>query len=282
MTQAADLGYSTHQTARLLGVTPRRVRGYVEAGFVSSRRGARGEHRFSFQDLVVLRVVRDLAAARLPGSKIRAALDRLRRELPRGRSLSAVRLTAEGGEVVVRAGGEAWEPASGQRLLDFEVAELAAEAAPIAHRAARRAQDGAGDGWSAEEWFDLGCELEPTAPEEAREAYRRALALDPEHADAHLNLGRLLHEAGDPLAAETHYRRAADIRPSDATAAYNLGVALQDLHRPADAVAAYCRAVAADPDYADAYFNLAGLYEELGKRAAAIRSLKIYKSLTEG
>lgn len=281
MTRAADLGYTTRQVANLLDLPPRRIRSYVEAGFVTPRRGRRGEHRFSFQDLVVLRVVRELAAARLPGRKIHAALGRLRRQLPRGRSLSAVRLTAEGGEVVVRAEGESWEPASGQRLLDFGVAELAAQAKPLADRAARRAWEEAGDEWVAEDWFELGGELEATAPDEAREAYRRALALDSDHADAHLDLGRLLHEAGDPAAAETHYRRAVALRPGDATAAFNLGVALQDLGRQEQAVEAYRLAVGADPGYADAYFNLAGLYDELGKRAAAIDSLKVYKSLTE-
>jgi tetratricopeptide (TPR) repeat protein len=111
-------------------------------------------------------------------------------------------------------------------------------------------------------------------------AYRRALELDPDLADAHLNLGRLLHEAGHLAAAESHYRQALAIEPEDALAAYNLGVALQDQQRPREAAAAYRHAIALDPELADAHFNLSGVYEQLGDKAAAFRHLRTYRSLT--
>ena len=38
----------------------------------------------------------------------------------------------------------------------------------------------------------------------ARELYRRAIAKDPNYADAHVNLGRLLHEGGEVHAALAH------------------------------------------------------------------------------
>ena len=283
------LGYSTREVARLLGLSPASVRTYARDGLVTPQRDARGGYRFDFQDLVVLRVARELAASELPPRRVRDALASLRRQLPAGRSLSAVRIAAEGGEVVVRAGGEAWEPVSGQRVLDFEAAdaaEPAVRAGPVAHRPAAVAEqrperpEHVGEPGRAEEWYELACELESADPTAARDAYGRALSLDPEHADSHLDLGRLLHEAGDPAAAEEHYRAAVALRPADATAAFNLGVALQDLGRHEEAVGAYRRAVEADATCADAFFNLAQLYDELGQRAAAIGSLKAYKALT--
>src|SRR6266545_894647 len=60
----------------------------------------------------------------------------------------------------------------------------------------------------AEDWYELGLELEAVEPGEARDAYRRALELDAHHADAHVNLGRLLHEQGMIEEAERHYRLA--------------------------------------------------------------------------
>jgi tetratricopeptide (TPR) repeat protein len=281
MTLQALQGYTTREAAHLLGLSEPRLRALVAACRLTSRRGRRGELRFTFQDLVVLRAAQGLRAQRIPLRRVRAALARLADQLPRGQSLAAVRIAVEGGEIVVRDGALAWEPESGQRVLDFEVAELAARAAPFARRAARAARERAAD-LSAEDWYELGFHLEATAPGEAREAYASALALAPGHADAHLNLGRLLHEAGEVAAAGDHYRRAAALRPGEPTAAFNLGVALQDLGRAREAMAAYRQALAADPAYADAHFNLACLHEEAGEPAEAIQHLKSYRHLVRG
>src|SRR5437879_4154172 len=108
---------------------------------------------------------------------------------------------------------------------------------------------------------------------------RRALELDAHHADAHVNLGRLLHEQGLVEEAERHYRSALRESPEHATAAFNLGIALEDLGRPADAIDAYRTALATDARLADAHYNLARLYEKAGKKAAALRHLSTYRRL---
>src|SRR5438094_3010474 len=198
-------GYTTEEVARLLGLSPAQIRSYPRAGFLSPARAARGQLRFAFQDLVLLRAAKGLLAARVPAAKIRGSLRRLKQQLPRGRALSELRITAEGHRVVARDGAVAWNPDSGQLVLDFDVARLAQRAAPLARRqaaAARRVEEDL----DAEQWFDLGLELEVTAPDEARDAYRRALELDPHHADARVNLARLLQEADLAAEAETHLR----------------------------------------------------------------------------
>jgi tetratricopeptide (TPR) repeat protein len=166
---------------------------------------------------------------------------------------------------------------SGQIRLDFSGADAPAIAAPPSPGAAvlllergRRSTPAR----SAAEWFEAGCELEATSPAEAERAYRRALEADDQHADAHLNLGCLLHEAGDLAGAERHYARALELEPDGATAAFNLGVVLEDLRRAEPAIAAYERAMAADPDFLDAYHNAVRLHEERGDKAAALRVLK--------
>lgn len=278
------------EVAALLGLTAAQIRSYVRAGFVSPEMGPRGELLFSFQDLVLLRTAKALAAARIPLRRIRIALENLQEQLPQGQPLTGVRISAQGHHVVARDGGEAWHPESGQTLLDFEVAELERQAAalgphlaavpPLASAAAAPAplQETA----SAADWYERGVELEDEAPLEAVQAYRQALELAPGLADAHLNLGRLLHERGDVPAAERHYRQALGARPGDAVAAYNLGVALQDLGRLREAAVAYEEALVSDESLADAHFNLSGVYEELGERAAAFRHLKIFRALLGG
>src|SRR5438046_716968 len=113
-------------------------------------------------------------------------------------------------------------------------------------------------------------------------AARRAPELDAHPADAHVNLGRLLHEQGLVEEAERHYRLALRESPEHATAAFNLGIALEDLGRPADAIDAYRAALATDPRLADAHYNVARLYEKAGKKAAALRHLSSYRRLTGG
>ena len=49
----------------------------------------------------------------------------------------------------------------------------------------------------------------------AEQHYRRAIAIDPEHADAHYNLGVLLENKADYGGAEQHYRRARAIDPEE-------------------------------------------------------------------
>jgi tetratricopeptide (TPR) repeat protein len=273
-------GYTVADVARLLGLSPARVRSFSRAGFLSPARGSRGEPRFSFQDLVLLRAAKGLMAGRVPVSSIRRALRRLKQQLPRGRALSELRITAEGDEVVVRDGGVAWEPDSGQVVLDFTTAQLAQRAAPTVRRQAALARR-ADTALDAEGWFAMGLELEVGSPGEARDAYRRALELDPGHADAHVNLGRLLQEAGRARDAEGHYHAALAEDDEHATAWYNLGTVLEDRRRWKEAVAAYEHATRADPRLADAWFNLSRLYERAGKRAAALRCLSKYRLLAE-
>jgi tetratricopeptide (TPR) repeat protein len=56
-------------------------------------------------------------------------------------------------------------------------------------------------------------------PEKAREAFDRALELDPEHVEALIGLAALLAEAGDIDAALALYDQAADLDPKDQTSA---------------------------------------------------------------
>jgi tetratricopeptide (TPR) repeat protein len=277
--QALPSGYSTKDVAALLGLSAAQVRSYVRAGFLSPRQGPRGEYYFSFQDLVLLRTAKALLAARIPRRRVRLALQNLREQLPEDRPLTGVRISAQGHHVVVRDGGEVWNPESGQALLDFELAELAREAAALPLHTAEKQEEPE----SAADWYERGWTLEDEgALETAMAAYARALEIDPQLADAHLNLGRLLHEQGATAEAEQCYRAALGLRPDDATAAYNLGVALQDLGRLRDAVDAYQAALAHDPTLADAHFNLFSLYEALGEREAAFRHLRTYKKMTQG
>jgi tetratricopeptide (TPR) repeat protein len=272
--------YSTRDVARLLGLSEPQVRSQARAGFLTPERGPRNGYRFSFQDLVLLRTARELAQAQVPPRRIRSALQGLARQLPIGHSLSELRIIADGHRVMVRDEGTAWNPESGQLQIDFAVSDLVSRVGPLARKFVRSA-DPATEKLSASDWFDLGVDLESSTPEEACTAYDRALAVDPDLAEAHVNLGRLRQLAGRTAEAAEHYRRSLECGRTDPTAAFNLGTALEELDHWDEAIEAYRRALRDDPEFADAHFNLARLYEKVGRRSAAIRHLRAYQLLNE-
>lgn len=269
-------GYTTADVANLIGLTVRQAQEYGRSGILEPDRDAAGHYLFTFQDLVLLRTARALLDARVPQRRILRSLQRLKEQLPTGRSLTEVRIAAEGDEVVVYDEGRSWEPDSGQLRFTFDVAELAARVQPLAHQAVEEKS-----GASAQEWIELAAELEVQAPAQARRAYGRALELDPDSTEALVNLGRLLQEDGELEEAAKLYARALEASGGDrSTAAFNLGITLEDLGRPGEAAAAYRRALEADPAFADAHFNLSRVLERQGDKVSALRHLKSYRSLT--
>jgi len=257
------MSFSVREVSAMLGLSASQIRSFATQGFLQPERGKRGEMRFGFQDLVILRTAGELSSARVPQRKVKRILERLRDQLPEGRSLTGVRIAADGDRVVVSDGNAVWNPESGQALFDFSVAELAEQTARFGERTS-----------DVDDLFQRACDFESSDSDEAKRLYEQVVALDPDHVDAHVNLGRLLHEEKAPAAAEAHYRAALAVDPDHETAAFNLGVALEDLGRLREALAAYQRAIELDPTNADAHYNIAGIYERRGEKAAALRHLK--------
>ena len=275
---ATPIGYTTAEIERLLGLSSARIRALVSEGLLEPAVDMSGEPRFSFQDLVLLRAAKGLYESEVPPRRVLSALRSLQEQLPQDRPLTGVRITAVGSDVVVRDDDAVWNPESGQALFDFTVADLAEQQAPLAQRIAADAETETEE-LSAQEWYELGSELEVSDTAAARRAYLKVLDMEPKHLDAHLDLGRSLHENGELSEAQKHYRAALEIAPEDITAVFNLGVALHDLGRLSGAVKQYERTLELDPEHADALFNAAQIFEELGDKAAAVRCLKRYRDL---
>ena len=268
---------STAEASRILGMKEARIREMVRAGLC---RPARSGHRyaFSFQDLVVLRAAQGLLDQRVPAARVRRALATLQAQLPPGRSLSGLRIYADGRDVAVCDGDARWQPATGQTGLNFEVDPLTRAAEDL--REARQRHQPQGSTARAE--FERALDLEDEDPKAACEAYGRALALDPELVDAYVNLGRIAHEVGDAREAARLYEMALERTPDDPVVHFNLALATEDTRGPEAAVAHYESALSLDPDFADAHFNLAGLCEKLGRGTDAVRHYHAYKKLTLG
>ena len=93
--------------------------------------------------------------------------------------------------------------------------------------------------------------------DEAVASYNKALAIKPDYADAHNNLGVALFRLRKMNEAIASYHKALAIAPDYAEAHNNLGNAFKALGKMDEAVASYRKALAIKPDYAEAHRHLA-------------------------
>jgi tetratricopeptide (TPR) repeat protein len=274
--------YSVREVSAVLGITVARLRTYLRSGLMTPTRDEKGKIRFTFQDLLLLRKAEGLVAQRIAPRRVHSALRALAERMTDRVNAAGLRLLSEGNDVVVEEGTKRWNARSGQTLFHFQPQpeeDQGTNVIPLMKAKARGYGEPPVPTLSVNETYERACALETLAPEEAITAYRIVLEREPEFADAHVNLGRLLHESGDVYAALVHYRAALSIRPSDSTAAFNAGVALEDLGANADAIAAYRQAIGIDPRNADAHYNLARILEQSGKPDLAVQHLLLYRQL---
>jgi len=280
MAPAAADRYRTIDVARILGVSAARVRRMVRSGHCAPDRLGRA-YRFAFQDLVLLRTAHGLMRSGIVSPKrVHRALRQLKSQLRGDRPLSGVRIYAAPGRIVVSDRDAFWAPESGQQMFHFAVDDLLVKSSAIASPSRLRRTETPGNR-SAGDWYDYGVLIERDDPNGARQAYERALEIDPDWTDAYINLGRLVHEAGDPRGAAKFYGEALTRNPNDSVTHYNLAVAYEDLDRLVKARAHYDRALSHNPSFADAHFNLGRLLERMGERDAALKHLLAYRRLSD-
>ena len=103
--------------------------------------------------------------------------------------------------------------------------------------------------------------------EEAMAAFRQAIALKPNYAEAHYNLGCIRTIKGQLDEAIAAYRQALVFRPNYAEAYVNLGNALHDKGQLEEAIVAFRQAIQIKPDAASVHWNLALLLLGMGRFA---------------
>lgn len=267
--------FSTSEVVKIANLPPSRVRSFVRAGFLVPARGKSGDLQFTFRDLLFLKTAKGLLDSRVPLKRVLSILHSLKRQLPDERHFASIKIYADGRRVVVWDGKARWQPDSGQFLFNFDAKNVLCALRAHKPEAARINRD-------ARYWFDLGVEVEKTSTEEAKQAYMRAIELDPTMSDAHLNLGRLLHEAGMFDASEAHYRAAAKHDSKSAAPLFNLGVLQEDRKQPQQAAQSYRQALQRDPQFADAHYNLGLLLERNGDKQRAFTHLRTARKLYLG
>lgn len=261
--------FSDRHAARILGLSPRRLRALARAGAL--RPASRG---YDFLDLRCLRVVGELRARGVPLRRIRDTVERLRSQFPElERPAASLRLAEpRPRRLLVRIRGALQEP-GGQMLLDFEP-DCGARVCALPEESLRPPE-------AAAAWFELGCRLEgrPGEEEAARGCYRRAVEADPGLADAWCNLGAVEHRLGRRAEAERAWREAIRRAPRHVEARLNLAALLEDAGRPLPALHELRAALRADPLRSEAHLHAALLCERLGFRSLARGHWRRYLAL---
>ena len=85
-------------------------------------------------------------------------------------------------------------------------------------------------------------------------------------------MGSFLHDTGKLDAAIEAYKKAISIKPDYAEAYYNMGNAFQEQGNLEEALEAYKEAVLIKPDYAEAYNNMGVTLKDQGNLEEALKS----------
>lgn len=112
--------------------------------------------------------------------------------------------------------------------------------------------------------------------DEAIECYRAVLALRPEGAEAHFNLGNAYSEQGRIDEGIASFQQALALAPDFAAAHANLGSAFLQRGRHREALACFRKAIALEPELAEAHFNLGIASYQQGDLRSAKAALTRY------
>ena len=263
--------YSRGDVRRMLGISERQLRGWERSGLIAAAAV------FSFSDLIALKTLKSLREKHISVPHISRALQALQHKLEGvQRPLSELRIVSNGRTIAVQIAGQRMEAVSGQWLLDFETAGLAA-IQTIPENQPNRAVSVR----ESEAHFQHGLALEETgAPiEQAIEAYRKAVDLNPAAAGAWVNLGTIYYRMGQYAEAERYYRESIQADPQYPLAFFNLGNLYDEQGDISRARECYQRALGLNRGYADAHFNLALLCERAGEPMKAVFHWKQYLKL---
>jgi tetratricopeptide (TPR) repeat protein len=261
--------YSRADLLRILRLTPRQLSAWEKADLVVVAES------YSFFDLLHIKKVRDLCAQKVRPAVIRQSLSAMQKQAAGMENplLEAGAFTT-GHRVAFRHEGKVVEPIAGQFMFDFVPGKILSGSKLSLVRPEPEAVD-------VPQLFARGIAYEddPASQDEAVAAYEKVLAIDPDHAAAHINLGTLYYNRQDHSRAEQHYRSAIESDPRYALAYFDLGNVLDETGRVREAIQTYETALRLAPTYADAHYNLALAYEKVKEPRKALPHWRAYTKL---
>jgi tetratricopeptide (TPR) repeat protein len=262
--------YCREDVLRILRLPIRQLAAWEKAGLIET------SENYSFDELVQLRKLRDLAATRISVKSIRRSVDAMQKVSGMANPLLESVAVRQGSRVAFRQWGALVDPMTRQMAFDFELAPCSGMT--MVRRNGHELTPAFAE---IQEMFLRAVRLEeiPGRLSEAKVVYETILELQPGHAAAAINLGTIHYNEREFGEAERLYRRASEADPEYALAFFDLGNVLDEQQRMDEAIAAYERALTLVPQYADAHYNLALAYERMHEPRKALRHWTTYTRL---
>jgi len=260
--------FSTRSAARILAVSPDRIRYWVKRRLVlpTAKRGRR--FRFAFNDLLLMRMAKELLPSRHHVGLFQRCFDRVREFLEPERPVTSLKLQNDDGRIVLSDGDALIEIETGQLLLRFGP-----------QRQAGKVEDRFGPA-RVRERFEEARRMAETDPLRALTLYSDLLGREPSNFEAHMRMATLLEREGDLSGALRHLLGAAVIVPANAEVNLRLGMLYRRREEHENALQSFLRAVECDPLSIEAHRNLAELYERAGRKRDSLRHLSAIHRLS--
>ena len=261
--------YCREDVLRILRLPVRQLAAWEKAGLIAS------SETYSFDEMVQLRKLRDLAATRISVKSIRRSVDAMQKVSGMANPLQESAAVMQGSRVAFRQWGALVDPMTRQMAFDFE---QACGGMAVVRKNGQELSPAFAE---VQEMFLRAVRLEeiPGRLSEAKAIYETILELRPGHATTAINLGTIYYNEREFGHAERLYRMAGEADPEYALAFFDLGNVLDEQQRMDEAIAAYERALTLVPQYADAHYNLALAYERIREPRKALRHWTTYTRL---
>lgn len=108
--------------------------------------------------------------------------------------------------------------------------------------------------------------------DEAIEAFKNALSLNPTYVEAYVNLGNTLHLQGKSTEAIEAFKKILSLNPNLADVYFKIGFILQTQNKHNEAIEPFIKAISLNPKYTKAYYNLGVALQNEGKINQAIEA----------
>ena len=262
--------FSTRTAARILAVTPERIRYWVKRNLIKPLNSSGRNYRFAFNDLLEMRLAKELLGTRQHIEPVQRCLDRVREFVAPDRSVTSLKLVNDEGRIVVRDGPVLIEAQTGQLIFDFEGGCRPG-----------KVEDRFGPA-RVRERFEEARQIAEEDPLRALTIYGELLGREPDNFEAHMRLATLLEGEGDLGAALRHLLGAAAICPASAEVHLKLGMLYRRKEEHQNALRSFLRTLECDASNVEAHRNAAEMYEVMGRRRDSQRHLSAIYRLIKG